>query len=305
MKRLACLALVLVVTLAAGCGGGGSETPAVPKFRSVGVSRSFEPKAAFWGEPVTARVELVVDNRRLDPDRIRVVPKMFPYRRYTGISVRRRDSGDYTRLNYEVGLRCLYYACLPVRVDVPGIPAYRDQRVTRLRAWHVYYDDPETRKPRHIARVFWPTLERVSNLDLTDVHVTFQQSPGRLTLSPLPDVTYRLPAPLLAALILLAAAALLVFPGWVIARWLQSRRPPPPEPEPPLPPLERALLLVEWARDRVDGEDRREALEELAFRLDETGRDELARSARRLAWSSPSPSPDEADELVGKVRRDG
>jgi hypothetical protein len=305
VKRLAAagLALVLLV-LAAGCGGGDEATPAVPKFRSIGVSRSFEPKAAFWGEPVTARVEMVVDRRKLDPDRIRLEPKTFPYRRFTPLVRHRSDSGNFTKLEYEVGMRCLYYACLPVRIDYPGIIPYRDQRVTRFQPWHVFYDDPKTKKPRHLARVFWPSLERVSNLDLTDAQVTFQQLPGRLNLNLQPDVSYRLPVPLLAALILLLAAALLVFPAWLLIRWLRSRRPPPPPPDPPLPPLERALLLVEWSRDRVDGEDRREALEELAFRLDEAGKPALARSARRLAWSSPSPSPAAADELVEEVRND-
>ena len=93
-----------------------------------------------------------------------------------------------------------------------------------------------------------------------------------------------------------------LFPARLLALWLRSRRPPPPPPEPPLPPLERALQLVEWTRDRVDGEDRRQALEELAFRLDEAAKADLAGSARRLAWSSPSPSPAAADQLVEEVR---
>ena len=304
MRRLALVGLVLVV-LAAGCGGGGGESSAVPKFRAIGVTRSFEPKEAFWGQPVTANVNIVVDKRKLDPDRIRLDPKLFPYRRYTPLRVTRHDSGNFARLNYSVGLRCLYYSCLPTRIDFPGVIPYRDQKVTRLQPWHIFYDDPKTKKPRHLARVFWPTLERVSNLDLTDAQVTFQQQPGRLSLDLLPAVSYRLPVPLVAALLLLLAAALLVFPVWLLVRWYRSRRPPPPPPAPPLPPLERALLLVEWARDRVDGVERREALEELAFRLDETGRDGLARSARRLAWSTPSPSPDAADELVKEVRNDG
>jgi hypothetical protein len=303
VKRVAVAAFALVL-LAAGCGGGGEEGSAVPKFRGIGITRSFDPKAAFWGQPVTARVNIVVDKRKLDPDRIRLEPKLFPWRRYTPLGVTRTDSGNFARLEYAVGLRCLYYSCLPTRIDYPGIIPYRDQRVTRLQAWHVFYDDPKTKKPRHLARVFWPTIERVSNLDLTDVQVTFQQTPGRFNLNLLPDVSYRMPVPLTAALLLLLAAALLVFPVWLLVGWLRSRRPPPPPPEPPLPPLERALLLVEWARGRVDGVERREALEELAFRLDEAEKPDLARSARRLAWSSPSPSPAEADELVKEVRDD-
>jgi hypothetical protein len=301
MRRVALVALALV---AAGCGGG--EEPAVPDGRYISVSRSLEPKASFFGEPVTARVEVVVDTRHLDPDRVRVVPRTFPYRSYTELSVSRRDTGRYARLTFEVGLRCLYYACLPPpRADFPGAVAYRDQRVTRFRAWHVYYDSSDATKPTHLARVWWPSLEAVSNLDLTDVRVTFQQSPGRISSAPLPAVTYRLSPPLVAALLLLGAALLLVYPAVLLRRRQLSRRPPPPPPAPPLPPLERALQLVEWARDRVDGEDRRKALEELAFRLDEAGREGQATSARQLAWSAGSPSPEAADELVEEVRREG
>lgn len=295
------MALALV---AAGCAGG--EEPAVPDGRYISVNRSLEPKASFFGEPVTARVEVVVDTRHLDPDRVRLVPRTFPYRPYTELSVSRRDTGRYARLTFEVGLRCLYYACLPPpRLDVPGVVAYRDQRVTRFRAWHVYYDDIQTKKPRHVARVWWPSLEAVSNLDLTDVRVTFQQSPGRISPAPLPAVTYRLSPLLIAALLLLGAVLLLVYPAVLLRRRQLSRRPPPPPTAPPLPPLERALKLVEWARGRVDGEDRRKALEELAFRLDEAGREGQAASARRLAWSAGSPSPEAADELVEEVRREG
>ncbi|MEX2210669.1 MAG: hypothetical protein WD689_02760 [Gaiellaceae bacterium] len=294
--------LVATALLAAGC-GGGDDSPAVPEGRYLAVSRSFAPKAGFFAEPVVAQVEIVVDRRHLDPGRIRVEPRTFPYRPFTELSAERRDFARYTRLRFEVSLRCLYYACLPTHLDIPGAP-YRDQRVTRLKAWHVYYDDPETGKPRHLARLWWPKLEAVSNLDLTDVQVTFQANPGRVTLTPLPEVTYRFSPPLLASLLLLAALLLLVYPALLVRRWQLRRRPPPPAPEPPPPPLERALRLVEWARDRVDGEDRRQALEELAFQLDATGKGALADRARRLAWGAPSPSPQAAGELVEAVRND-
>lgn len=288
--------------LAAGC-ASGEEPPAVAKGRYLSVSRSLEPKAAFFGEPVVARVELVVDRRHFDPERIRLKPRTFPYRPATALDVERRDFARYTRLRYRVTLRCLYYACLPSRVDLPGV-SYRDQRVTRFRAWHVYYHDPTTRKARHLARVWWPSLEAVSNLDLTDPQVASQQFPGRATIVPLPEVTYRLSPRLLAALLLLAAALLLALPARLGLRWLARRPPPPPEPEPPPLPLQRALLLVEWARDRADGKDRRKAIEALAFELDAAGRETLAGSARRLAWSPMSPTPEAADELVRAVRDD-
>jgi len=299
----AVLLSALLALLAAGC-GGDADSPAVPLGRNVAVSRSLEPKAGFFGEPVVARVQLVVDRAQLDPALIRLEPRTFPYRPATALDVDRRDFERYTRLRYEVTLRCLYYPCLPKRVDVPNIP-YRDQRVTRFKAWHVYYDDPATKQTRHLARVWWPKRETVSNLDLSDVRVASPETPGRVTLTPLPELTYGISPPLLAALLLLAAALLLVYPARLVLRRRASRRPPPPEPEAPLPPLERALLLVDWARDRVDGEDRRKALEALAFELDAAGREELAGSTRRLAWSLDSPSPDAADRLVEAVRDDG
>jgi hypothetical protein len=294
--------LCVLALLAAGC-AGGEDSPSVPLGRSIAVSRSLEPKAGFFGEPVVARVEIVVDRRKLDPARIRLKPRTFPYRPSIALGLERHDFTHYTRLRYVMTLRCLYYACLPKRVDIPNAP-YRDQLVTRFRAWHVYYDDP-AKKPRHLARVWWPTRETVSNLDLTDVHVASPEFPGRVSLTPLPELTYRVSPPLLAVLLLFAAALLLVYPTRLVLRQLASRRPPPPEPELPLPPLEQAIQLVEGARDHLDGEERRKALEVLAFELDAGGRVQLADSARRLAWSRGSPSPVAADELVEAVRDEG
>jgi len=71
---------------------------------------------------------------------------------------------------------------------------------------------------------------------------------------------------------------------------------------PELTPLERALALVEWARDRPDGTDRRKALEVLAGELEVVGRQGLADEARALAWPAASPSPEAAGRLVETVR---
>jgi hypothetical protein len=73
-------------------------------------------------------------------------------------------------------------------------------------------------------------------------------------------------------------------------------------PELDLPPLERALLLLEWARRRPDGEDRRRALELLAGALENEGRSALAGDARALAWSDDSPSPEQATALARRVK---
>ena len=68
-------------------------------------------------------------------------------------------------------------------------------------------------------------------------------------------------------------------------------------------PLERALALVEWASRRPSVDERREALEALAYELD-TADDQTARRARAQGWSPPSPAADEMTELVTSVRED-
>jgi hypothetical protein len=153
--------------------------------------------------------------------------------------------------------------------------------------------------------VQWPALESVSRIN--EAEFGTGRFPFRSGYRPLPAITWIVPAPLLAALLALAALALFV-PGAILARrrW-QARHPVVVEEEPELPPLERALLLVEWARDRPDGEDRRRALEVLAEALDGEAPVELADDARTLAWSPAPPSPQSAAALVERVReeRDG
>jgi hypothetical protein len=104
--------------------------------------------------------------------------------------------------------------------------------------------------------------------------------------------------------LLLLAALLLALPGRLTWSWVRSRRKPPPvEEAPELTPLERALVLVEQARDSVDGEDRRKALEVLAVELDAARRADQADQARRLAWSPAEPTPAAAGDLVESVRK--
>jgi hypothetical protein len=56
-------------------------------------------------------------------------------------------------------------------------------------------------------------------------------------------------------------------------------------------------VLLRWTRD---GEDRRRALELLAEALDEESA-ELARAARKLAWSDEPPSAEQAEQLARRI----
>ncbi len=98
----------------------------------------------------------------------------------------------------------------------------------------------------------------------------------------------------------MGALALLALPAWLA--WDRRRRRAAergPAPKPTLTPLERALALVEWASRRPSTDERREALEALAYELDE---DERASRARETGWSPPTPEPEKMTDLVTSIR---
>lgn len=307
--RAGLAAAATLAVLAAGCGGGGDAT-APPPGRYVATSRSLTPNVHLFAEPAVARLDVVVDRRHLDPDRVRVRAEFLPYELVASVVRGREDFARFTRLTYEYTLRCLEYDCIPTQhaTDLGAQESGRPERKAfRFTPARVLYDDPAG--VRQLRRVWWPPLESTSRINESDlfrpVFVVQSQSQWRTSFAPLPEPSYRIAPPLLAAALLAGALALLALPAALVARAVRSRRPPPPEPEPELSPLERAVLLVEWARGREDGEDRRKALELLAFELDADGRPALAEAARELAWSPASPSPESADELVVAVRDGG
>jgi hypothetical protein len=302
------LALVVLAALAAaGCAGGASgEGP--PPGRFVSTSGSLTPTAHLFADPVAVRVDVVLDRERLDPGRVRLQVSFLPYRIVDGISRSREDFGEFTRLTYRLQLRCLTIQCVPSRLGsvLGGQEGRGERRTFRFKTARVLYDDPKTGKERRLRRIWWPPLDAISRLSAESTAVTsFTASPGaefRATITPAPEPSYRLPAPLLAALLLAAAAGLLVLPARLVAREIRRRR-PEPEPARQLSPLERALLLVASARDRGDAEELREALEVLAFELDAAGEAGPAASVRALAWSPEEPSPRAVSGLLESVGR--
>jgi hypothetical protein len=294
--------LAALALLPAACAGGADEASGPPPGRPVSTKTSLTPSTHLFAEPVVARLDVVVDGDALDPDQVEVETDFEPYE-VLAEKQARETFGRLTRLRYEFTLRCLLIACIPEVLESAAGEAEtgRGERTTiRLAAAKIAYDDPDS-DPRAVRNAAWPPLESVSRITASDVPsfgFVFKTS-----VTPLAEATYRIPPPLLAAGLLLGALALLALPAWLVFGWMRRRRPPPPVEEPELSPLERALLLVEWAKGRENGAERREALEVLAVELEAVERAGLAESARRLAWSPASPSPDTAEQLVEVVRR--
>lgn len=301
MTRAAVLAALAL--LAAGCGAESEAGADLPAGRQIAAIAIIDPAVHLFAEPVRARLELVVDADRLDPDRLEIEPRFLPYD-VVEESESRERRGGFEVVTREYVLRCLRIACIPEVLQSAAGEAETgrgERQLIRMRPALVRYDDPEGEE-RIVARARWPETVSVSRIKESDVPrfgYVFKTSA-----TPLPDPDYRVSPALLGGGLLAAALLLLALPILLLAGWLRGRRPAEPEtsPEPELTPLERALALVEWARERQDGAERREALEVLASELDAVDRPDLSSSARALAWSPPSPSPEAADELVRSVR---
>ena len=302
MRAAVVVVAVLAAIAGAGC-AGGDDVATLPEGRFLAARQTLTPRVHLFAEPIVARVDVIVDTDRYDPDRLSLVPSFDPYEEQGDPVVKRRDSGRYTHLTYEYTLRCLVYACLeevaggPPQAQPGGIPpppsaqagGFGERNSTRFDAARVVYDDPDEGE-QTIQNVDWPEVQSVSRLHYGDISSGGVSGVGfawEASVTPLPEASYRVSPNLLGAGLLLGALALLALPAALVVRTLRREEEIAVEEAPELPPLERALVLVEWARDRSEPE-RREALEALAVELDDEG-SALAGNARRLAWSPSAP----------------
>jgi hypothetical protein len=266
--------LLLVGTGLSGCAGGDDGERLLPPARALDVRAEIAPRTLLFGDTITARVVAVVDGRRIDPDELELKTQFRPYERVGDVEIERVDIGHETELTYTVRLRCDEFACLP-------------------RGGRAVFRFQPARLGSDVVR--WPAIEVGTRINESEL----QAFRYRATVTPVPTADYRIPPAVVAAVSLAGAVLLLGAAGLLggrVARRLLSRRPP----ELDLPPLERAL----WLLERADGEDRRRALERLAETLEDEDRRELARASRRLAWSTEAPSGSDAAALAQRVKEE-
>ena len=288
-----------VVTLAAAILGAGGGGKALPNGEPLAVTSSIDPSVAFFADPVTARIDIAVDRSKVDPDRVRIATDFRPFERL-GQEKTRRDAGRITYIRETYRLRCLSHFCvqqLPSVAAAAGGAKPSGRRATQFHPGRVYVKGRSAVQPILLQ---WPTVESVTRVNQTESQLeTFFY---KASLAP-PDPSYAVSPRALLWLLLLAFLAALGVPVFLVARRIRAyRRVRMPADKPELPPLERALRLLEWANRQPAGEARRRALELVALELHRGGLGELGTEARALAWSEPPPPPDEAGELGTRVR---
>jgi hypothetical protein len=313
--RPAAVGALALALLAAGCGGDDSK-PLIAPSKTAVVRGEITPSVHLFGEPVVARIDVVLNREKVDPADVQLKTNFEPYEPVGETEEIRRDIGDFTLIRYTMTLGCLNERCIPRTAagettvsQLPGLPPFlpgqqRDEKVKFEFPPALLVANAEP-KDRTLGRVVWSPLRSLSRINWDDSSVVGQGFPFVATVTPLPEPDYRISPTVLGIGLLALAAALLAIPvGLVVARSRRRARHDVGA-GPALSPLERALRLVEWASRRPSVDERREALEALAYELGNEEAAPTADRARKQGWSPPTPEPEQMTELVTSIREKG
>jgi hypothetical protein len=279
---LAAAVVVLVVAFAHGWWRGGAHVP--PPSQPLVTTASLSTRSISFGDPLTARLDLLVDRRRADPATVSVRPRFSPYR--VAKSALRTRSAGAILLSYRYELECLSPACVPGRA----------QAEQHFPAALVSY---RTRSGRLVTQpVEWPSYETASRVTAADRRAPTERLRTDAALSP---VTYRLDPGTLQTLLTALSAALVLLAAALTALAFRRQEQPLARAEPELAPLDGALQLVRASTANGFPAERRKALGWLARELQASGRNDLAHDAVRLAWSAEAPSPEVTGAFAAQV----
>jgi len=281
---------VLILTLAGALAwrawsGGDGGTLSEP----IAVNATIGPQQHMFGDPVRARVEVILDSKRIDPKTVTVHANFAPYRPLARPERAETSSGSITRLRFDYALACLTYRCLPAglrRFDLHNASvAYRTRSGQSGRT----------------EEIDWPRLQVTGRIAPSRMWEARLQGEYRELGQP----TYRISptlvqvVALVLAVLFAAAALVLILRLLPLARIAErlglktvDRR----------SSLERALAQVHETATAEPDEGRR-ALERLAHELRRARSPELAGAASRLAWSREYPADGRLTTLSSEVER--
>jgi hypothetical protein len=284
VRRAAVAALVIAVAAVA----AGSASAAGS--RDLAAATFLSPTNLLFGDHVTAELEVLADSARVDPNSVRIKTRFAPFEVVGRPQRERHEANGMVAFRFRYHLVCVTHDCLPAIQHPRGFRLGRAVVSARRRDGTLAVVAPS-----------WPAMEvstRVTAIDLAT-------SNWRVRDYPFPAISYRVRPSLLGGL-LDAAAALLVLGGLaLLARPVLARVPRfwRKDELAGLVAVERALALLRRARRTGEAEEQRKALDLLALELRRRGDAELARGARRLAWSELGPAADEVDSFAGRVEQ--
>ncbi len=300
MRRSLPLAALAALALAA---PAAAFLPHIPAGTVVGEGRplrayaSLTPQVHLFGDAVTARVAVVADRKWVDPTRLRVTADFAPFRPVRRPEVLELASGRFVQLTWTWTLRCLTSPCVP--------------RTPPSDTLHVFHFPPaRIEYLAHDGQRFgitagFPPLETLSQISpgVVDYLASHNALNWQWRLTPVGAPAYRA-SPSLVFWLALALAGVVGAAGLALAvRFALSFRRPAVAVGlgPAATPLERAIALLAWARERGDETLQRKALERIADELSVDVRD-LSEVAHTLAWSPETPEEEDVRAISERAR---
>lgn len=283
--------VVLAVALLRG-GGAPKGEFALPSGVAIAAQAKLSPREIYFGDSVLARVDVEIDRAQIDPDTVALEGVFAPYRPVTPVRRVRKDAARLSRVSFETTLRCLEARCLPKR---------QDASIVLPRARIAY----SAGTGKRALNVSWPPLAVAPRIDPHAVRSfsTEQLANWRAQYVVPPPVSHRISPGWLEALLggvgvllVLAGAGVfihhLIGTPSIVVQWRTAR----------LPPLERALRLLESPSLGPSSPARRRALDVLVVELGRNGAPAMALEARTMAWTNADPPTGETRRLVADVR---
>jgi hypothetical protein len=253
-----------------------------------------------FGDPVRARLDVLVDPARVDPDSVRVESRFDPYARAGRARTARTSADGKVHLVWEYTLECLWIECL----GPPAVPRRIVPKASTIRFRTRAGKRAAVEAPWRPFRLVYRTIPVSGDTPATSPNISNLFSPLRTDDEPPRPDTWVSPTVLgalilSAAFLVLVAASLLLRPVVAFVRERRAARTARPQ----LTPLEQAVEQVEAAAsDGAGSALHRETLALLARELRRAGLQEFVSSARRLAWSSEPPTRADSLELARRVR---
>jgi hypothetical protein len=262
--------------------GGGGAAPSHEPAAPLAVRAGFDRAVVQFGDPVTARVVVVLDRDAVRTQTLRVGDDLAPFTPLAAPVTTRTRAGRLETVTVAQRVACLTEPCLASRLRLPRV------RVSAAgRAGGVATATAPWRTPRLRGRVTAADLARTNppfGADTSPGAPAYRVAPGAAATA----------LDAVAALAAAGAAALLALEAVAVVR--RRRRAVAGD------ELARALRLVREAETRP-AHDRRRALALLA-RLLRNRDGELGRTASDLAWSEPAPEPQAVVALVARVEEE-
>ncbi len=254
----------------------------------IAATGTFTPQQHLFGDPIRARIDVVLDAKEVAPESVKLNVKFAPYRTLHPPTRTESTAGPVTRIRYLYDLACLGYRCLPV-----------GQRRFDLRSASVEYRTASGGAGETI-EIDWPTVYAAGRIPAARLW----EARLRADYRDLGEPTYRV-SPGLVQVVAIVLAALFAAAGLILlarllplVRWAERLGLKTVDTR---TPLERALARVHETADRPD--EGRRALDRLALELRRAREPELALVASRLAWSREFPLDGRLTTLSGEVER--